>query len=246
MERNATEHETPETSADLLPKRLYIAEILMIPFFWLGPLLALVLGGVMALDVKELNRKYGVEFGDIRYVFYFVPFAVGHLGSLAYRTQRRQQIIESRGFESSALSRTLKQRGINQNYALAGWFFLQLGAFIALVVVPAEKAAVVDFLAAVTLVLFLVNVIVGPVLVWWDLRAVREIETVSWGWTRYLHISVSAFPYGMFVYLVQRMAHVQCAVIVELWDEDPEEHRIPESEKGTLEKVNDRIEAAFS
>lgn len=246
MERSSNEHETPETSVDLLPKRLHIAEVLMIPFFWFGPMLALVLGGAMALDVKELNRRYGVEFSNMRYVFYFIPFAVGHLGSLSYRTQRRQQIFKSRGFEPSVLSRMLKQRGINQNYALAGWFFLQLGAFIALVVVPAEKTAVVDFLAAVTLVLFLVNVIVGPVLVWWDLRTVREIETVSWGRTRYLHIFASAFPFGMFVYLVQRMAHVQCAVIVELWDEDPDEHRIPESEKGTLEKMNDRIEAAFS
>lgn len=57
---------------------------------------------------------------------------------------------------------------------------------------------------------------------------------------------MSAVPFAVLVYLVQRMAHVQCAVIVELWAERPEDYLIPKSEKGTLEKVNDRIESVFS
>ncbi|MCU4802517.1 hypothetical protein OB920_19315 [Halobacteria archaeon HArc-gm2] len=246
MAGNSDEYDVPETSADLLPKRLYLAEVLLIPFFWLGPLLALVLGGVMALDVQRLHRRYGVEYGDIRYAFYLCPLAIGHVGSLAYRTQRRQQLLESRGFEPSVLSRTLKRRGTNQNYVLAGWFCLQLATVLALVVVPGEMATVVDVFAVATVLAFAVNLVVGPVLVWWDVRSLLEIETVSWGWTRYLHVLVSAFPFGIFVYLVQRLAHVQCAVIVELWDEDPAEFRVPESEKGRLERLNDRIQAIFA
>jgi len=237
---------TPETSSELLPRKLYLAEILLLPFFWFAPLLLLALGGLMAKDAGRLSDEFGVELGDLRYLWYLSTFTLGHIGSVAYRAYRRRQLLKNRGIESSAATRLLKEEYNSQNLVLVGWFVLQILLFVVLAALTASLSAVIDLVAATFLLTVALNLLVGPVLVWWDLRRILRVDSVEWGWTRYLLILSAALPLGSVFYLVQRLEHLHYALLCDIWTMDPDELQIEEAEKTRLETFSDRMNERFS
>lgn len=225
----------PANSAELLPKRLYVAEVLMLPLFWLAPMLLLVLGGTMASDAGKLNERYDIEFSDSRYLMYLVTFTLGHLGSGMYRVYRRNQILEEIGLSAAAASRQLNDYENYTNRVFGLWFLVQFivlaGAFLA----PESTLGTLAFLY------LLANVVIGPLVVWFDLRRVRSTNHVSWGWTRILHIAAAAVPLTFIYYIIQRDDHFHYALAIDVWDTDPEELAVAADEKTKAEKFADRF-----
>lgn len=235
----------PTTCRDLLPRKLYLAEILLLPFFWFAPLLLLGLGGMMAKDAGELNDTYGVELGDLRYLLYLATFTIGHIGSLSYRSYRRRQLIKSRGVEISAASRLLKEEYNSKNLVLVGWFIGQILLFVLLAALPSRLSGVIDLVAGTFLLVIAVNFIVGPLLVWWDLRRILRVESVEWGWTRYLLLLSAALPLGSVFYLAQRLEHLHYAMLCDIWTTDPNALQIDDAEKTRMETFSDRMSDRF-
>lgn len=241
-----TDLEVPQNSADLMPSKLYLMEVLLLPVFWLAPALVAGLGWMMSRDAGKLNEQYGVKIGDMRYLLYLAPITIGHFGSLGYRGFRRQQITKELGLEPSAASRLLKQDYNSSNYALVGWFVLQILVVIVLVALPMSAEVLIDITAFTALAVFGLNVIVGPALIWWDLRRIQSVESVEWGCSRYLHILLGTFPFAMLVYLVQRMEHLYYSMLVDVWETPVEELQIEEEEKTRLERFSDSVNETFS
>lgn len=230
--------EPPESADELLPKRVYLAELLAIPVFFLSPAMLLIVGLGMLYDQKQLKERFRIKFGDERVLSYVLVFFLGHLGSFVYRAQRRRWIVEERGLPLVGFKQKLSEEVTVKNWLVAGWFLLQLGSFILVVVVPIGVAdAVMESIALVFVLSIGANVVVGPVLSWYDCRKVREIPEVEWGYTRLLLFVVSALPFGILLYLTQRMDHVEYAALVRFWDADPEELRVPDEEKSFFEKL---------
>ena len=235
----------PTSSRELLPRKLYLAEILLLPFFWFAPLLLAVLGGLMAKDAGDLKGTYGVEFGDLRYALYLAPFTIGHIGSLAYRGYRRRTLIRSRGIELSAAKRLLREEYNSRNLVLVGWFIGQILFVGLLVALPRSLPAVIDLVAGAVLLILVANLVVGPALVWWDLRRILRVDSVEWGWTRYLLVLVATLPLGSAFYLAQRLEHLHYAMLCDIWTTDPETLQLDDAEKTRTEALADRLNERF-
>lgn len=230
--------EAPSRSGDLLPRKLYVAEVLMLPLFWLAPAMALVIGGVITLDVRWLRDAYDVEPDSPVAIWFLAPFMLGHLGSLGYRASRRNAVRKHLGLSPSEHAHLLDRLDAPTASHLLGLLGIQLLCIVALFVVPDPTPAI-----AWTIVgLFAFTLIVGPFAVWLDQRTVREIDEVGWGWPRYLHLPAALLPFGVFVYVVQRHEHVAYALFVRIWDADLSTLEVPESELSTLERLADRLD----
>lgn len=232
----------PETSRELLPTGLYKVEILLLPLFWLAPVMVLGLGGMMARDAGTLNEKFNAELSDVRYLLYLSPFTLSHASGFAYRAFRRKEILTSRGFEPSAASRLLKEEYHSTNYSLVGWLVLQVIVFIGLLIVPSSAETLLGAIGVALVLVWGLNLVVGPVLIWLDLRRIRSVESVEWGWTRYLHIMIGAVPFMIFFYLVQRIEHLYYAMLVDIWETPAEELHIEDTDKTRMERLGDRMD----
>lgn len=229
----------PETTRDLTPTRLYIAEIIAIPVFLLAPLTLLLLGGGMALDYKQLKQNYNIDFPDKRYLYYLMPFVLGHLGSLVYRTGRRQMIAHSRGFtQQSGLQRRFQNQYNGQSRLISAWGIIQFLMLLLTLVAPKQY---LDPVATATALVFLANIVIGPILAGLDQRTVTATKHVEWIWTRYLLVLLSALPLGILVYLIHRMDHLYYAMLIEHWDAPADEFELDNGEKSRLERFADQF-----
>ena len=104
----------------------------------------------------------------------------------------------------------------------------------------------IDLVAGTFLLLIMLNLVVGPLLVWWDLRRILRVESVEWGRTRYLLVLCAALPLGSLFYLVQRPEHLYYAMLCDIWTVDPDELQIDEAEKVRLEAFSDTVHERFS
>lgn len=217
----STAHPFPETSAAFLPTKVLVAEVLLLPFFWLAPLLLLGLGGAMALDARDVN-EYGVEVGDGRYVAYFLSCQLGHLGSLLYRRYWRRKAVRARlGLADSAATALVHER-FPTGHGVRAWFVVQVlavGGLFALALVGVLEATP-DAVALLAFAPYALNLVVGPALAFRDGRRVAAHERVSWGAIRYLHVAVAALPFGIATHLVQRDEHAFYATMIDVRDDD--------------------------
>lgn len=223
----APEADRPAGSNDLLPSRLYPAEVLMLPFFWLAPLNLLVLGGAVRLDARTLDR-YGVDPEGPRWLWYVLLFAFAHLGTISYRFTRRLWILEELEISPSAFDRRMEAANPPTSRALGLLYGLQF-AVVGLLVVGSPW-----FLPGV-----LLNAVLAPPLVWHDLGRVRDFDGVEWGWPRYLHVVASAVPPFLFVYSLQRYEHLTYAMVVRLWTVDPESIAVDHADRSRLERFGE-------
>lgn len=221
------EADPPTGSNDLLPTRLYPAELVMMPFFWLLPLNLVLLGGAIYLDRRTLAR-FGVEPEDGRWRWYLLAALFAHLGTALYRFQRRACILEALGVSRVAFGRQLEAAEPPTSKALGGSLALQF-LLVGFVLVGNQWMLAGLFL----------NAVLAPPLVWWDLRRVRSFEGVAWGWPRYLHVVASAVPPLLFIYAVQRYEHIAYAMVVRLWTVDPESVAVERSELSRVERFGE-------
>lgn len=244
-DRPAAQPPKPSGSGDLLPTQLYVVELLLLPFFWFAPLLLVGLGGAMALDLRSLSDRLDLEVGVAQYALCLAPIAVGYLASVGYRTRRRRLVQRAAGLSPAAAKRQWKQFDAPRGLAVKGVFLgrLVLGILIVvgLFVVPPDLSVVLLALLGLELLLVLAT----PPLVSLDLRDVREVDGVSWGWPGYVHLATSTLPLGLFVYLLQRQDHLNYALAIEVWDVPEAELAVDESEKSPLESLSERIESAL-
>lgn len=227
MTNRQTEADPPTGSSELLPSRLYPAEILMLPFFWLAPLNLLVLGGAVRLDGHTLER-YGVDSTGSRWTRYALIFVFAHLGTICYRFTRRLWILEALEISPTAFERQLEAADPPTSRTLGLLYGLQF-ALVALLVVGSPW-----FLPGL-----LLNAVLAPPLVWHDLGRVRAFDGVSWGWPRYLHVVASAVPPLLFVYSLQRYEHLTYAMVVRLWTVDPESIAVDRAELSRIERLSE-------
>lgn len=87
--------------------------------------------------------------------------------------------MKSRGIEVAAASRLLEQEYNSKNHVLVGWFLGQLLLFVLLAALPSTLPGVIDLVAGTFLLLIVLNLVVGPLLVWWDLRRILRVESVE-------------------------------------------------------------------
>lgn len=224
----------PTTTAELLPKKLYPAELVILPFFWLAPLSLLVLGGAIAWDFTDLDGEYELDVGDKRYYWYLSPFILAHLGTLTYRYQRRRALVDHLGLKPSTFQQWGERLDVPAGRPIRAWVAVQLLGSVVLVVAP--SAAWLVFLAVV-----LPNAVVGPLLVWFDLRSVRQVSHVEWGWPRHFHVLFAAIPIASMIYLLQRQEHVAYAALIEAWNAPPDERTADLDSPSRLERWADRV-----
>lgn len=233
----------PESDRELLPKRVYIGEWIAIPFFVIAPLLLLFIGGGIWSSDKRFKKKYGFAPLKRRLGVYASVFMLGHLGSLfVYRTQRRYAIIDRLGFPRSGFQRTFTEEESISSRVIGLWAVLPLLLFVSSFIVPYPSLAY----SLVSLGLWSVvvlNVLVAPVLVWYDVSKVKKHEYVDWGATWILFIFISMAPLGLLVYLAQRNDRLWYAAVAKHWETPIEEFEIPEEEKTRFEKLGDRLSA---
>lgn len=230
--------DAPTRSGDLLPRKLYVAEVAMLPLLWLAPAMALVIGGAVLLDVRWLRDAYDVELDSPVFLWFLAPFMVGHIGSLGYRASRRNAVRKHLGLSPSEHAHLLDRLDAPKAYSMLGLLGIQLACVVALFVVPDPTPAIAWTIVA----LFAFTLIVGPFAVWLDQRTIREIDEVGWGWLRYLHLPVALLPFGVFVYLVQRHEHVAYALFIRIWDADLSTLEVPDEDLSTLQRIADRLD----
>lgn len=213
-------------------------ELLLLPFFWLAPVMALGLGYAMSGDSSHLKTEYDVELPDIRYLFYLLPFTLSHLGGLVWRVQRRNWIAGRRGFEQSAFSRAKQahERGRIRRLVL-GVVLGQLLGLVLLAFVPdgASYARLVDAGAVV----FLASWAASPFVIGYDALRITRTPHVDWGRSRFAYVPATLVPLVPLVYLVKRDDHVWCATLVEHWRANPAEFNIDEEGKSSIERFAD-------
>jgi hypothetical protein len=225
----------PERVDDLLPKRLYLAEVLTLPVFWFAPLMLVVFAWLMSSDYQRLVREYGVEFSS-RYLYYFTPFVLGTLGSLAYRGARRQQVRKHIGFGPGEFDRLKRDLGIPKGRPVRAWFLLLVVLLVGAILLPESVVG-----RAFGYVL-LANVVVGPLVSATDLYRLQGVDALEWGPVRFVHPFVAALPLGILVYMVQRDEHVEYSALVVGWTVHPDEYAVPEAEQSLQERLAARLD----
>ncbi|QLG60238.1 hypothetical protein [Halorarum salinum] len=235
----------PATSGDLTPVgTLPLMELLLLPFFWLAPVMVLGLGYAMKTDGAHLRGEYDVDLPDTRYLFYLLPFTLSHLAGFVWRVQRRNWLVEARGFDRSAFTRAKDEHDRGRSRGLVALAVVgQILGIALLVVVPESKVygPVVDAGA----VLFLLSWGVAPLLVGYDALRLPRVPRVDWGGSRYVYVAAAFVPLLPLVYLLKRDDHVWCATLVEHWDLDPAEFNLSEGEKSSLERFADWSSEVF-
>ncbi|MEY7848928.1 hypothetical protein AB7C87_06940 [Natrarchaeobius sp. A-rgal3] len=205
----------PTSTADLRPRTLLtVAEVVMIPFFWLAPLSLVVLGGAMALDLsrsRDRFEEYGLEspFDSTSYLLCAIPFVIAQLGTLVYRIVRVNKMRSSLGISQSGFNRCVSRRNPSSGRVVGVVFGFQLLSVAVLLFHP-----IGDWL-------LLIGLLAAPFAVWYDLRSVRALEYVDWGWPWILHVLLGWLPGATFVYLIKRQQQVQLAALVDVWTTDP-------------------------
>lgn len=186
-----------------------------------------MLGGAVYLDGSALDR-YDVDPDGSRWPWYLAPFAIAHLGTVCYRFQRRRWLLERLEISTPAFHRRLEASDPPTSPAVGILLVLQF-------------ALVVSFVGGSRLFVpgVLLNVAIAPPLVWRDLAKVRTFHGVAWGWTGYLHPIASALPPMLLIYAIQRYEHLTYAMIVRLWDADPEDVAVDPSELSRLERFSE-------
>lgn len=231
--------DAPARTGDLLPRKLYVAEVVMLPLFWLAPAMVLVVGGAIVLDARSLREQYDIEPDTPRWLWVVAPFVLSHLGSLGYKMTRRNGIRKDLGLSPSEFAHLLDRLDAPNGYGVRGLFVLQLVCVGAVLAIPDPSPAI-----AWTIVgLFAFTLVVGPFAVWLDQRQVRAIDEVGWGWPRLLHPPVALLPFGVFVYLVQRQEHLSYALFIRVWDADLSSLEVPDEEQSALHRIADRIDS---
>lgn len=239
------ERPRPDATSDLVPSRLlYVAEFVMLPFFWLAPLALLVLGGTMAYDIRRtgdrLEERYDCAdaFDSTTYLYCLLPFVSAHLGTVAYRAVRLQKFRGARGFSASAFSRQVDRLNPSSIRIVGAAFGLQLLGLVALLF----PVGGLDTLYAVGLLSFVVGLLVAPLAVWYDLRSVRRIEHVDWGWPRYLHVLFGWLPGSTLLYFLCRNQQVYLAALIDVWTVDPAAIEPAPTEKSRTERFSDWLD----
>lgn len=229
---------SPSDTSDLLPGKLYVAELVMLPLFWLAPAMLAVVGGATYFDVHELEDEYGVEFGDSRYLWYVAPSVSSYLGSMGYKLNRLKAVRQHLGLSASEMGHLVGRLDAPKGYGVRILALLQMLLLVLFVLVPADLPIVLLLVAGA----FGLTLLASPPAVWFDLRRVRQIEEIGWGWPGYLHVICSVVPFVVFVYALQRQQHLQYAVLVRVWDADLSEFSVPDEELSTLAKLGDRLD----
>lgn len=233
--------DVPETSSDLTPPRtLPLVEFLLLPFFWLAPLMVVGLGYAMSKDTTHLKRRYDISLPDTRYLFYLLPFTLSYLASFVWRVQRRNWIVKRLGFDQSAFVRARKAHKVGRmRVPVVAVAVVQILAFVVLALVP-DGVGLQALIEGATWS-FVLAWGVSPFVVAYDAYTLQRVPHVDWSRWRYAYALASALPFVAFVYLVKRDDHVWFATVVEHWTTDPAEFNIDESEKSTLERLTDRL-----
>lgn len=213
-------------------------ELLLVPFFWLAPAMALGLGYAMKTDSSHLRDEYGVDPPDSRFLFYLLPFTLSHLAGLVWRVQRRNWLVKARGFDQSAFVRAKEAHDRFRSRKLVALVTVgQILGLVLVIVVPVADPYQPLFDGGVALLLL--SWIAAPVAVGYDALRVPRIAHVDWGRSRYVYVFAAFVPLLTLIYLVKRDDHVLCATLVEHWDADPAEFNLPEREKSSIERFAD-------
>lgn len=199
--------------ADLHPRSIRRAELLLLPLFWFGLLLAVILWKLIVRDKDTIREQVDGEWppgGGRSIPIYIMAWLFGLLAFPIYRLQRLTLFRQAFDLdEGDALDDYYEAFDVSRGWPVRIWAAVQLLTFIGLVVVPTGSV-----LVEITAVVLLANLVVGPVLVLYDLYRLGQTD-VSWGWTRWLFVPASAlFPF-LFLYLLHRMEHVQYRFVYE-------------------------------